>query len=615
MDGPGQTGGVLPSPALFTHYRANIMGTSGRAYINALVRLKGGAAAIPAFRADLARVTGRSDIDVWNNPAFFGDPVHRVTGYEAACLLAFALAALVAAFFLVGQSVARYTSATVVDLQVLLAVGMTRRQAVASASAAPFLAAAAGATAGVAGAIVASRWMPIGLASIVEPHPGLDVDWLVLGAGWVIVPLLVLAGSAAAAATALTAGRRQGAQRRSAVAVAAAGAGFPVPVVIGARFAFEPGRGRSAVPVRPALVGAVAGVLGVVAAFTFSAGVSDAAAHPARFGQTWQLATFLGLNGQDLGPASKVLQAVAADRDVIGVDDARIGGAQSGQVSIESFTYAPVAGKRLSIVLTDGRMPATPDEIALAPTTARQLHAVTGSTVRLTGGAATPQAVRVTGIALCPRGTAQRLRRWGVAHSRRVRPDLCRRALCLQVPRRDRGAAARRGCAGGRAQAQHGRCGDQGRPCIHLHAPGPAAGCPGDPGPGALPLALSAFLALLALGAVGHALSIAVNRRRHELAVLRALGMTRLQTRIVVATQASVLAMIGLVFGVPLGVALGRSIWRLVAGFTPLAYHPPLAAWALLLIGPIALLAANALAAWPEQHAARLRTGQVLRTE
>jgi ABC-type antimicrobial peptide transport system permease subunit len=130
-----------------------------------------------------------------------------------------------------------------------------------------------------------------------------------------------------------------------------------------------------------------------------------------------------------------------------------------------------------------------------------------------------------------------------------------------------------------------------------------------------LPLALSAFLALLAAGAVGHALVIAVSRRRHELAVLRALGMTRLQTRIVVATQASVLAVIGLVFGVPLGVALGRTIWRVVADFTPVAYHPPLAAWALVLITPLTLLAANALAAWPQRHATRLRTGRVLRTE
>jgi hypothetical protein len=456
--------------------------------------------------------------------------------------------------------------------------------------------------------------MPIGITSIVEPHPGLDVDWLVLGAGWVIAPLLVLAGSAAATATALTAGRRGGAQRRSAVAVAAAGAGLPVPVVIGARFALVPGRGRSAVPVRPAVVGAVAGVLGVLAAFTFSAGVSDAVAHPARFGQTWQLDTFLGLNGQDFGPASRVLHAVAADRDVIGVDDARIGGAQSGRVSIESFTYAPVAGKRLPTVLTEGRMPATPNEIALAPITARELHVVTGSTIRLTGGA-TPRAVRVTGIAFVPAGPHN-----GYSDGAWLTPGGYDRifagahysfkfhaaAVALRPGANVRAVARRLNAA---AAAIKG-----GRAFTFTPSP-PVPEVQVIKDLELLPLALSVFLALLAIGAVGHALSIAVDRRRHDLAVLLALGMTRLQTRMVVATQASVLAVIGLVFGVPLGLALGRGIWRVVAGFTPLAYHPPLAVWALLLIGPIALLVANTLAAWPEQHAARLHTGQVLRTE
>ncbi len=57
-------------------------------------------------------------------------------------------------------------------------------------------------------------------------------------------------------------------------------------------------------PVRPALVGVIVGVLGVLAAFTFSAGVSDASANPARFGQTWQLDTFLGEGGQDFSPAT-----------------------------------------------------------------------------------------------------------------------------------------------------------------------------------------------------------------------------------------------------------------------------------------------------------------------
>src|SRR5467141_5373740 len=90
-----------------------------------------------------------------------------------------------------------------------------------------------------------------------------------------------------------------------------------------------------------------------------------------------------------------------------------------------------------------------------------------------------------------------------------------------------------------------------------------------------LPLVLSGFLALLAFGAVGHALAVAGRRRRNELAVLRVLGMTRRQSRMVVTTQATVLALIGLAFGVPLGIALGRTLWRAVADGTPLAYHPP----------------------------------------
>jgi hypothetical protein len=612
-DDTGQTGGVLATPALFTRYRANMVGTNGQTYINALLRLRGGAAAIPAFRADLARVTGRSDIDVWNNLVTFGDPVQRVSSYESACLLAFALAALVAALFLIGQFVARYIATTVIDLQVLQAVGMTRGQAAASASAAPFLAAVAGTTAGAAGAFVASRWMPIGAASIVEPHPGLEADWLVLGAGWVICPLLVLAGSAVAARVALTAGRQVTA-RRSAAATTAAAAGLPLPVVIGTRFALEPGRGRAAVPVRPALLGAVTGVLGVLAAFTFSAGVSDAAAHPARFGQTWQLGTFLGLNGRDFGPASRVLRAVAADRDVTGVDDARIGGAQSGQISVESFTYDPVSGKRPAIVLADGRMPATRNEIVLGPTTARELHAGTGSTVRLTGGAG-PRAVRVTGIGFLPPGPHN-----GYADGAWLTPagydrifagthyafkfhvatvSLRPGANVPAVARRLNAAAA--AIKGGRAFTFT-----------------PSAALPEVQEIKELqllPLALSVFLALLAVGAVGHALLAAVHRRRQDLAVLRMLGMTRRQLRLVIATQASVLAVAGVLFGVPLGLLLGRTLWRAVANFTPVAYQAPVAVWALLLVGPAAVAAANLLAAWPQQRAVRLRAGEVLRTE
>jgi hypothetical protein len=614
LDSPGDSGGVIPTYALLTRYRADIMGeTSNSAtYVNGIVRLAGGEAAIPAFRADLARVTGRSDIDVLDENIWIGDPARTVTGYEAACLLAFGLAALLAALVLVGQSVARYASAAVAELLMLRAVGLTRRQAASSAALAPGLAAVAGATLGVAAAIVASNWMPIGAASLAEPSPGISADWLVLGVGWAASVLLVLAATAAIAWTALRAGPAALARRSPAVA-AGARAGLPVPVIVGARFALEPGRGRAAVPVRPAIAGAVAGVLGVLAALTFSAGISDAVRNPARFGQTWQLETFYGADGQDFAPAGAASRAAAADRDVTGFLDVRIAGAQAGRVSIESFTYAPVAGKRVPMVLTAGRMPASPGEIALAPTTARELGAAVGATIRLDGGPAT-RAMTVSGIAFVPSGPHN-----GYDQGAWLTPGGYDRlfagahyafkfhaAVIALRPGADVAGVATRLDATVRA-ATHARG--------VVFTPPESLPVQQLEDVSVLPLALGGFLALLAAGAVGQALALAVRRRRRELAVLRTLGLTGRQTRLVVMTQASVLALVGLALGIPLGLAVGRAIWRVVADFTPLAYYPPLSVWALALIAPVTLLAANLLAIWPGYRAARLRPGRILRGE
>jgi hypothetical protein len=613
IDSPGDSGSTLPSYAFFEKYRADIEGPGDATYVNALIRLAGGEAAIPAFRANLARVTGRSDIDVWDNYAVFGGPVKRVSAYEAACLLAFGLAALLAALILVGQFVARYASAVVAELLVLRAVGLTRWQAATSVALGPALAAVAGATLGVGAAIVASDWMPFGEGSLTEPNPGIDADWLVLSVGWAAAALLVTAGAAVIAWAALSSARAPAFSRRSPVVAAAATAGLPVPAVVGAQFALETGRGRSAVPVRPAIAGAIAGVLGVLAALTFSAGISDAVANPARFGQTWQLETQYGQDGQALAPAAAVDRAAAASPDVSGFLDVRIGGAQSGNVSVESFTYSPVDGKQVPIVLIAGRMPASAAEIALAPTTARSLHAGVGSVVRLTGGAAA-RPMTVSGIAFVPTGPHNSYdqgawltpggfdRLFAGSHYAykflgaviTLRPGANPAAVASQLD-----ASV--------AKATHA----QGI----LFLPPPPLPTAQLKDVSVLPLALGAFLALLALGAVGHALTIAVRRRRHELAVLRTLGMTGPQSRLVVVTQATVLAVIGLALGIPLGLAVGRAVWRVVADFTPLAYHSPLALLPLLLIAPVTLLAANLLAAWPGHRAARLRPGRILREE
>jgi len=351
----------------------------------------------------------------------------------------------------------------------------------------------------------------------------------------------------------------------------------------------------------------------VLAALTFSAGISDAVANPARFGQTWQLETLYGQDGQALAPAAVVARVAAADRDVTGYLDVRIGGAQSGLVSIESFTYAPVDGKRVPVVLTAGRMPASPGEIALAPTTARSLHAGVGSTVRLTGGSAA-RALTVSGIAFVPTGPHNDYDQgaWltpggydrlfaGAHYAFKFETAV----LSLRPGANAAAVAARLDAAVAAATHTQG---------IEFFPP---TGLPVQEleDVSVLPLALGAFLAILAAGAVGHALVIAVRRRRNELAVLRTLGMTGPQSRLVVVTQASVLAVIGLALGIPLGLAVGRAVWRLVADFTPLAYHSPLAVLPLVLIAPATLLAANLLAIWPGHRAARLRPARILRGE
>ena len=94
------------------------------------------------------------------------------------------------------------------------------------------------------------------------------------------------------------------------------------------------------------------------------------------------------------------------------------------------------------------------------------------------------------------------------------------------------------------------------------------------------------FLLALAIGALAHVSSSVLRRRRGELAVLRSMGLTPRQVRACLAWQATTLAVIGVAIGVPLGIAVGRTAWRLVTDATPMVYTEPVAVLALVLIVP-----------------------------
>jgi predicted lysophospholipase L1 biosynthesis ABC-type transport system permease subunit len=130
-----------------------------------------------------------------------------------------------------------------------------------------------------------------------------------------------------------------------------------------------------------------------------------------------------------------------------------------------------------------------------------------------------------------------------------------------------------------------------------------------------LPWLLAGFLATLAVAVVGHALVVGVRRRRRDLAVLRAVGFRGRQTRAAVAWQATSLALVGVVAGVPLGVAVGRWAWTLVARSLGVLADPSVPVVALLLVPVVALVVANLAAALPAHRAATLSPAAVLRNE
>jgi predicted lysophospholipase L1 biosynthesis ABC-type transport system permease subunit len=130
-----------------------------------------------------------------------------------------------------------------------------------------------------------------------------------------------------------------------------------------------------------------------------------------------------------------------------------------------------------------------------------------------------------------------------------------------------------------------------------------------------IPLALSGLLALAAIGTLVHVLVTSIRRRRRDLAILKTLGFVRRQVSATVAWQASTLAAIALVIGLPLGVAVGRWGWTLYADANgalpvPVVDLPPL-----LVAIPVTLLLANLIALIPGRLAASTRPAAVFRWE
>jgi len=605
------------------------------------LRLAGGTAAIPALQQRLSRLAAGLERQLRQEthqnviaPSFAVNRSDVIRGQvqqairpEAVALSVFGAIAALALLVLAGQGLAQMVNRTAPDITVLRALGATRSQAALAAALPGLIPVLGGVVLAVAAAVAVSPLAPVGPVRRYDPDGGFQADGLVLGAGAAILAVALLALLAGLATRSVRQRQDRAGAGSSAVARAAAAAGLPAPAVVGTRNTLEPGSGARAVPVRSALLGAVAAVTAVVAAVVFNTSLGGLASHPARYGWNWDL----------------VLQAEASYNHFVPGKMARLISSEPAVAGWSEFGFAqlPVNGHVVPVLglrrhggpveppTTGGRALSGPGQIELGPVTLRQLGKKIGDRV-LIGIPPYQRTVVITGTVTLPS--------FGIGAA--DHPSLGRGAMLGEDT-----LLAAMGQAGHRP-AVSGSVGLLPSAVAIDLAPGTtaaqrnrlvqritAANPDGTPGGtyelhrvlasavvnteqmGGQPLALGLGLAAAAVLSLALTVLSLVRRRRHELAVLKTLGMTRRQVRAVVAWQTTLTLVIAMVTGVPLGIAGGRLAWHAFAGslgVVPTVEVPVLA----LVLGLAALLlAGNLLAALPAALAARTRPGTELRTE
>ncbi len=560
---------------------------------NAVVRLRNGAADVPAFREGIARVYGQ-ELDTKD----LHDDIKRVensTGLERTGLLLFAAAVLIASIVLVGQAFLRSAHAGADSVPPLRSMGMAPRNLVRGIALPHLLTVAVAIVVAAVTAVLLSTRFPIGLARRLDPDVGMRLRPGYVFGGALLVGVAAVVATMVSSVLATRASLRHAGGGRVRMVGAASRAGAPVPAAVGASLALEqPARAGSA-QVRPALLATVGAVLGVVGAVTLVGGIDDALANPARSGVNWDVT----VDGVD----EETVESVQDDPRVEDLALARRAASQVGGKDAPVYTVESLKGS-MDFSVLEGRAPEGPDEALLGARTAKVLGLGIGDEVTV-GPTDVPS--RVVGIGLLIQ-TAHGAFDEGASVSpaafddryRDLSEDQLENILLAGVPKAE----------------------DR-QPFIdEVQQFGPLAYEP-TPVPDVsnlanvrrLPYLLAGFLVVLGLGAAAHALLTVSRRRRKELAVLRAIGLTPGQTGACVAWQAVVVAGIALVIGVPLGLIVGRQAWRAVADAVPLIYVGPLDAGLLLLAAPVALAGLLLLALPPARRAARLRTAEVLRAE
>ena len=459
----------------------------------------------------------------------------------------------------------------------------------------------------------------MGLSAHIDPEVGVRIDGfavllgvLVIGVTTilsVVIPARRLASSRTGPEGAV---EYQGSVRRSRLAAWIARLPLPASAGAGARLALEPGHGRSATPVRSAVIGLSIAVAAMVAAFGFAASMDHFSRTPRLYGMNFTFGA-----GQPFQGDVFEKEAVPVIEAEPGLQDLAVGNFQqfvavqspAGEVQEIAWALTDVKGTTVTPTMLEGRWPEGADEVALGAETLRTLGVSLGDTVTVVVGDRRSD-MTIVGVPVFPdfgfgAGLGQ-----GVGMTmeglRPLYPTVTENlTLGRYAPGVDRDAVATR---------------LNKRVLSHLDAETTARADDYGTTVGAtlhartLPLQLSLLFGFAAFATLVHVLLTSVRRRRRDLAILQTLGFKRRQVATTVAWQSLILASLALAFGVPLGMLLGRLGWSAFAYRLGVVNEPVLSPYSILVI-PITLIAALLVSLGPGLVARRVKPAAVLKAE
>ncbi|HEV3212455.1 MAG TPA: ABC transporter permease [Acidimicrobiales bacterium] len=597
-----------------------------------VVRLAHGAADLPRFTYAVNHLTvgGQNVAYVFSEDAQIA-AIEGSIHPQAVGWWLFALFALLAGLALVAQALSRQSLVEREPYPALSAIGFRPSELFWLGMARAAAIGAAGAVGALALAVALSPLTPVGEARAAETSTGFLFDTLVFGLGAVAIAATVLV---LAAYPSYRAAQVRSVQQRevrpsthgpSRVVRALAHTGAPPSVLVGSRHALERGHGRTSVPVATALVGTAVAVAALVATAVFGASLSNLLGTPRLYGVGWQAS----IGGIYYPKAAAIVHGLLDNPAVTKVTYGINGKYIDVNGAPVQATLVDVAKGPMVFSLVDGRYPRADGEVALGTQSLAAAHAHVGSTVPVavigpSGKSRTSEFTVVGTVVLPPNLSAGGLGTGAIVTLHAAAASICpagpRAPPCIAtlIHRLEAPSFANWGMAitvvddaAGRATvARLDRRYSSNVTLltvpVNLVNFGQAVN---------FPALLGVTLALFGTATLAHLLFVSVVRRRREIALLKVLGFVRRQVGTAVCWQATTVAVIGIAFGVPAGIVLGRYVWRAYATSLGAVPVPVVPIGIVLFVVLGVVVVSNTLALVPATLAVRLRPAVSLREQ